>query len=105
MADSGWGCKSNGANPRWGCKSNFDGAVSPMGRYVHTNWGAQYRGAVSPASIVSRSVLPRVSASLVSGVVHLSKFIGKSQFFRSLSNTRRDGHTEGIWWRTARVVF
>ena len=50
MADSGWGCKSNGANPRWGCKSNFDGAVSPMGRYVHTNWGAQYRGAVSPAS-------------------------------------------------------
>ena len=51
MADSGWGCKSNGANPRWGCKSNFDGAVSPMGRYVHTNWGAQYRGAVSPASL------------------------------------------------------
>ena len=50
MADSGWGCKSNGANPRWGCKSNFDGAVSPMGRCVHTNWGAQYRGAVSPAS-------------------------------------------------------
>ena len=50
MADSGWGCKSNGANPRWVCKSNFDGAVSPMGRYVHTNWGAQYRGAVSPAS-------------------------------------------------------
>ena len=50
MADSGWGCKSNGANPRWGCKSNFDGAVSPMGRYIHTNWGAQYRGAVSPAS-------------------------------------------------------
>ena len=44
------GCKSNGANPRWGCKSNFDGAVSPMGRCVHTNWGAQYRGAVSPAS-------------------------------------------------------
>ena len=42
--------KSNGANPRWGCKSNFDGAVSPMGRCVHTNWGAQYRGAVSPAS-------------------------------------------------------
>ena len=51
MADSGWGCKSNGANPRWGCKSNFDGAVSPMGRCVHTNWGAQYRGAVSPASV------------------------------------------------------
>ena len=50
MADSGWGCKSNGANPRWGCKSNFDGAVSPMGRCVHTKWGAQYRGAVSPAS-------------------------------------------------------
>ena len=50
MADSGWGCKSNGANPRWGYKSNFDGAVSPMGRCVHTNWGAQYRGAVSPAS-------------------------------------------------------
>ena len=22
-----------------------------MGRYVHTNWGAQYRGAVSPASL------------------------------------------------------
>ena len=53
MADSGWGCKSNGANPRWGCKSNFDGAVSPMGRCVHTNWGAQYRGAVSPASVCS----------------------------------------------------
>ena len=53
MADSGWGCKSNGANPRWGCKSNFDGAVNPMGRCVHTNWGAQYRGAVSPASVLA----------------------------------------------------
>ena len=61
MADSGWGCKSNGANPRWGCKSNFDGAVSPMGRCVHTNWGAQYRGAVSPASLSPMRVTGGVS--------------------------------------------
>ena len=46
MADSGWGCKSN-----------FDGAVSPMGRCVHTNWGAQYRGAVSPASVILTRVV------------------------------------------------
>ena len=58
MADSGWGCKSNGANPRRGCKSNFDGAVSPMGRCVHTNWGAQYRGAVSPAPAIGIARVP-----------------------------------------------
>ena len=52
MSYTSMGCKSNEANPRWGCKSNFDGAVSPMGRCVHTNWGAQYRGAVSPASLL-----------------------------------------------------
>ena len=63
MADSGWGCKSNGANPRWGCKSNFDGAVSPMGRCVHTNWGAQYRGAVSPASTKTPPITRRQMAS------------------------------------------
>ena len=75
MADSGWGCKSNGANPRWGCKSNganprwgcksnFDGAVSPMGRYVHTNWGAQYRGAVSPASDVATCLRHNTKSTL-----------------------------------------
>ena len=66
MADSGWGCKSNGANPRRGCKSNFDGAVSPMGRCVHANWGAQYRGAVSPAPGQSGSEMrPRTRRSEV----------------------------------------
>ena len=74
MADSGWGCKSNGANPRWGCKSNFDGAVSPMGRCVHTNWGAQYRGAVSPASPLdypTQAWLPSKCVMLVAAAIVL----------------------------------